>query len=563
MSLLDLSDKIFLEIFDYLYLTEIIYSFHDIMCQHPRLHDLITNQLRSVNISKVDFRLMTKSQFLYACEQIKAQANYAERIQDLTLSNEYTFGQIRLFLSHISFDQLTNIRKLTLIQPALDEYHILFPTRLAQLTHLTLENPECDDDEKIILIDEMNDLVELTIKSDYTVQFRSQYNRVEKLFVSHVDIVDLIGLSTFFPNLNYLDITLFGNETELIEIQIPLLTVLKLRSYDVIHELCEKFLSNFPQLKQLYYSNEIDCTKQDYIDGSTCRKFLERLPLLELFEIDVYLYYTEYTNICELAASFQNEFYLSKNWNIVCESPPQTKDYHIYSVPLPEQTDFYITSDSLVSSAVLPIDDCYRNVQYLGLDMTLNWPVVTRFYPHINTLELTQTNHSQMIPTVSILSYLNKSMFLSNLEKLILPSPCHFDDTLLRYLLQQSALNIKNLDISCHYLLHLIKTNILQPPLPIHILTLRDDYLPNKDRQIFIEFFRSSLHCLTLFLQNHASLSETIEMFLDQFQHLFSLDVLVHDPISMLIHVQLCQMIQQRPHVGAELRPTNIRIWQK
>ena len=54
-----------------------------------------------------------------------------------------------------------------------------------------------------------------------------------------------------------------------------------------------------------------------------------------------------------------------------------------------------------------------------------------------------------------------------------------------------------------------------------------------------------------------------MELFLDRFQVLFSLDVLVNDPVSMLIHVQLCQMLQQRPQAGAELRPMNIRIWQK
>ncbi|CAF4417646.1 unnamed protein product, partial [Adineta steineri] len=40
------------------------------------------------------------------------------------------------------------------------------------------------------------------------------------------------------------------------------------------------------------------------------------------------------------------------------------------------------------------------------------------------------------------------------------------------------------------------------------------------------------------------------------------LDILLNDPISMLIHVQLCQMLQQRSDASAELRPTNIRIWQ-
>ncbi|CAF4398735.1 unnamed protein product, partial [Rotaria magnacalcarata] len=71
--------------------------------------------------------------------------------------------------------------------------------------------------------------------------------------------------------------------------------------------------------------------------------------------------------------------------------------------------------------------------------MTSNWPLVTRFFPNIKSLELVQEDHSKMIPPHSILSYLNKSMFLSKIRKLILPYPCHFDDTLLRSLLQQSA----------------------------------------------------------------------------------------------------------------------------
>ena len=37
-----------------------------------------------------------------------------------------------------------------------------------------------------------NELIELTIQSKYSVQFRSQYCRVEKLIISHVNLIDLI-----------------------------------------------------------------------------------------------------------------------------------------------------------------------------------------------------------------------------------------------------------------------------------------------------------------------------------------------------------------------------------
>jgi hypothetical protein len=563
MSLLDFSDDIFLDIFDYFYFSEILYSFYDLMRYNHRFNELINTRLRSINLSKIDLRFMSKSQFLSTCRYIKSQPKYFEKIHHLILSNEYTFGQIRLLLSQISFDQLTNLKKLTLIQPALDEYHILFPTILSPLTHLTLENPECDDEGRIILIDEMNELIELNITSKYSVQFRSQYNRIERLTISQYNLIDLIGFSTFFPNLHYLDITLFGTEVDLTQIHIPLLTVLKLRSYDVQHQLCEKFVENLLQLRELFYSNNIDGTNTYVVDGYRCQTFVERLPLLEKFEIDLNLFNIEETDICEVAGSFQTEFYLSKDWNIVCESPPNSTSFHVYSVPLPPSTELHTTTDSLVSSPVLPVDDCYTHIHYLGLNMTSNWPSVTRFYPNVDTLELSQLNHSKMIPTFSILSYLNKSIFLSNLRKLILPSPCHFDQTFLRHLLQQSATNIRNLDISCNYLIELIKSDMLESPLPIRILTLRDDYLSLNDRKIFMDFFQSNLQCLELYLQNNPSLPETIQLFLDQFQSLYSLDVLLNDPISMLIHVQLCQMIQQRPQVGAELRPMNIRIWQK
>lgn len=563
MSLLDFSDDVLLDIFDYLYLSETLYSFYDIMRHNNRLNELINNNLRSINLSKVDLRLMTKSQFLFTCRYIKSQPKFYERIHELIISNEFTFGQIRLLFSQISLEQLTNLKKLTLIQPTLDEYHILFPTKASQLTHLTLENPECDDDERIILIDELNELIELNIESKQFVQFRSQYDRIEKLTISQLSVIDLIGFPTFFPNLHYLDITLTGTETDLTQIHIPLLTVLKLRSYNVQHNLCEKFLLSFSQLRELYYSNNIDCTNTYLVDGFRCQNFIEHFVLLEKFEINIYLFNTEFTDICEVVGSFQTDFYLSKNWNIVCESRPQSDDFHIYSIPLPTISDFHTTTDSFVSSSVLHVDNPYVNVNYLELNMTSNWPLVTRFFPNVHTLVLSQLNHSKIIKTFSILSYLNKSMFLTNLHKLILPSPCHFDDSLLRDLLQQSAPNIINLEISCQYLIHLIKSNVLQSPLPIRILTLHDDYLLVNDRKLFIDFFQENLQCLSLYLQNNNSLPETIQLFLDQFQSLYSLDVYVNDPISMLIHVKLCQLIQQRPQVGAELRPTNIRIWQK
>lgn len=563
MSLFDLSEEIFLEIFDYLYLSEIIYTFYQFFHYDRRLKDMIVNQLRRTYLSKVDLRFMTKSQFLFTCQLIKSHSKALDQIHHLILSNEYSFGQIRLFLSQISFDQLIHLEQLTLIQPALDEYHILFPTKLSPLKQLTLENPECDDDGRIIPIDELHQLIELKISSEHSVQFRSQYDRVEKLTISQYNLLDFIGFPTFFPSLRYLDIFLIGTDLDFTPIQLPHLEILKLSTYEVQHDLCEKFISYFPQLKQLYYSNDIDGTNTYIVDGYRCQTLIEPLNALEKFEIDISFYNMEETDICELAASFQTEFYLSKHWNIVCESPPNSNDFHIYSVPLPPASELYTTSDSLVSASVLPVDDCYANIHHLAINMTSNWPLVPRFYPNVQTIELSQMNSSKVIPTVSILSFLNKSIFLVNLRKLILPSPCHFDQGLLRHLLEQSAPNISNLDISCNYLLALIKSNILQTPGSIRILTLRDDYLPLNDRAIFLNFFQKNLQCLALFLPNNTAITETIQLFLEQFQMLYSLDVLIHDPISMLIHVQLCQMIQQRPQAGAELRPTNIRIWQK
>ncbi|CAF4144454.1 unnamed protein product, partial [Rotaria sp. Silwood2] len=355
MSLLAFPDEILLDIFDYLYFYEIIYSFYELIHHNDRIHELINTRLRSINLSKIDLRYMIKSQFMFTCRYIKSKENFLEKIHDLTLSNQYTFGEIRLFLSQISFDQMINIKKLYLIQPALDEYHILFPTKLSHLTHLTLENPECSDNNRIILIDEMNELIELNIISKNSVQFRSEYCRLEKLIVSQLNLIDLIGFSTFFPNLHYLDITLTGTEIELNQIRIPLLTVLKLRSYNVEHNLCERFLLNLLQLRVLYYSNTIQCTKTFIVDGYRCQTLIERLPLLEEFEINLYLCNTYSTDICEIAGSFQSSFYLAKNWNIVCESRSNSNDYHVYSVPMPSFTQLDTTADSLVSSAVLPV----------------------------------------------------------------------------------------------------------------------------------------------------------------------------------------------------------------
>ncbi|CAF0750818.1 unnamed protein product [Adineta ricciae] len=563
MSLLKFPEEILLDIFEYFYFSELIYSFYDIMCVKPHFEELITTRLRSINLSKVDLRCMTKSQFLYMCRYFKSHLDSLDQIQHLILSNQYTFGQIRSFLSQVSFDQLIHLRKLHLIQPALDEYHILFPTRSTQLKHLILDNPECDDNGRVILIDEMDELVTLTIQSDHSIQFRSQYNRIENLTLKKLNFLDLIGFSTFFPNLHYLDVTLTGTDIDLSQVHLPLLTILKLRSSRVPHDLCEHFFLNLLQLRQLFYSNEIDCRKIPVVDGYRCQAFIEQLPLLEEFQLDLHLLNTHSTDICEITGSFQNAFYLSKNWNIVCESRVHSNCFHIYSVPMEISAELSITTDSFVSSPVLPIDNLYGNVQHLKLNMTANWPLVTRFFPSVDSLELSQLTHSRMIPTISIISYLNKSIFLSKLNKLILPSPCHFDDTLLCYLLQQSAPNISNLDISCHYLLRLIKEEKLQSPLPIRILTLRDDYLPAADQKLFIDFFKPSLTCLSLFLQNNNSLSDTIQSFLDEFRLLFSLDILLNDLVSMLIHVQLCQMLQQRPKASAELRPMNIRIWQK
>ena len=563
MSLLIFPDEVLLDIFDYLSFTEIIAAFYETMLHNRRIQNLINNQLRAMHVSSIDLRSMTKSQFLHTCRTLRSQENVCEKIHSLTLSNEETFGQIRLFTTHLPLDQMVHLKQLTLIRPSLDEYHILFPTHVSSLTHLTLQYPECDDDGRVILIDEMADLIELTVRSEASVQFRSEYNRVERLTISQLNLIDLIGFSTFFPNLRYLDLTLTGTDMDLNQIHIPLLSVLKLRAWKVSHELCEKFVRQLPQLRELFYSNDVQWTRNSLVDGYRFQKLIEHMPLLELFEIDVHLVKTQSTDICELAASFQNPFYLSKNWNIVCESRPNSSDFHIYSIPISNTLKLEIAADSFVSSAVLPVDNPHARVNYLRLNMTSNWPLVTRFFPNVDTLELLQINASKVIPALSILSYLNKSMFLSQIRKLILPSPCHFDGVLLNYLLQQSAPNINHLDVSCQYLLGLIKTNAVQSPLPIRTLILRNDDLPLDDTDVFIEFFKTQLHCLSLNLPNNESTPHTIELFLDRCQALYSFDVFFNDALPMSLHVQLCKMLQQRPQTGAELRPTNIRIWQK
>ena len=563
MSLLIFPDEVLLDIFDYLSFTEIIAAFYETMLYNRRIQNLINSRLRAMHVSTIDLRSMTKSQFLHTCRTLRSQENVCEKIRSLTLSNEYTFGQIRLFTTHMPLDQMVYLKRLTLIRPSLDEYHILFPTHVSSLTHLTLQYPESNDDGRVILIDEMPDLIELTVRSDASVQFRSEYNRVERLTVSELNLIDLIGFSTFFPNLRYLDITLTGTDMDLNQIQIPLLSVLKLRAWKVSHDVCEKFIRQMPHLRELFYSNDVQWAKNALVDGYRCQKLIESLPLLEAFEIDLYLAKTQAIDICELAASFQNPFYLSKNWNIICETRPNSNDFHVYSIPTSNISNLEIAADSFVSSAVLPVDDPHGHVNYLKLNMTPNWPLVTRFFPNVDTLELFQINSAKVIPTLSILSYLNKSMFLSKLRKLILSSPCHFDGTLLNYLLQQSAPNINHLDVSCQYLLRLIKTNALQSPLPIRTLILRHDDLRSDDTDVFIEFFKAQLQCLSLHLPNNESASGTIELFLDQCQALYSFNVFFTDALSMSSHVQLCKMLQQRPQTGAELRPTNIRIWQK
>lgn len=563
MSLLTFPDEVLFDIFDYLYFYEIIYSFYDLQCDNRQIHEFINKRLRSINLSKIDLRLMTKAQFTFLIRFLLTNESFFDKIHSLILSNEYTYGEIRLFTNEISFDQMINLKRLHLIRPVFDEYHILFPEEVSQLTHLTIENPGCDENNRVILIDEMPELIELNIYSKYSVQFRSEYSRLERLTVSQINLIDLIGFSTFFPNLHYLDIILTGTDNDLNKIHIPLLTVLKLRASNLQHSLCEKFILNFLQLRELYYSNTIVCTSSFIFDGNKCQSLIERVPLLEKFEINLHLLNAHSTDICELAASFQTSFYLSKHWNIVCESQSDSNHYRIYSLPITSFTELHSTTDSLVSSAVFPVDDPYDKINYFKLSMTSNWPLVTRFYPNVEILELNQINHSQMIPTHSILSYLNKSIFLSNIRKLILPSPCYFDDTLLRNLLQQSALNIDNLDVSCDYLIRLIKNDLLECPLSIRFLTLRDNYLSANDRDVFIKYVKSNVNCLSLNLQNNNTLPETVQLILDECQFLFSFHGATNHPMSMFAHVQLCQLIQKRPQSSAELRPTSILIWQK
>lgn len=563
MSLLLFPDEVLLDIFDYLSFTELIRTFYEIMSQNQRIQQLISQRLRSVYLSEVDLRDMTKSQFLFLGRFIRSKDEFCERIRFLTLSNRYTFGEIRLFLSLIPFDRLSNLKCLTLIEPTLDEYRILFPNIVSSLTHLILEYPESDEEDRVVLIDEMPELIELTIRSNGSVQFRSQYDRLEKLVVSRVNLIDLIGFSTFFPNLHYLDLTILGAQMDYNQIKIPLLTVLKLRSEDVEHESCEKFIRQFPQLRELFYSNHIDCAENSLVDGQVMERLLQSLPLLEVFGIDLHLYEAQKTDICQLVATFQTPFFLSKHWNIVCECKPNARDFHVYSLPISDLPKLEISTESLVSSAVVPIDDPFSDVTHLRINMTSNWPLVTRFFSNVQTLELFQSNSSSVIPSLSILSYLNKSMFLSKLRKLILLHPCRFEDVLLRHLLQQSATSIEYLDVPCQYFLRLIKTNVLQAPLPVRFLILRHDYLPAEDVEVFLEFFQNSLKGLSLYLPNNESITEILELFLDRFVLLYSLNIHFNDSLSMLGHVEICKVIQRRPQVGAELRPTNIRIWQK
>ncbi|CAF4153283.1 unnamed protein product [Rotaria sp. Silwood2] len=397
--------EIFHTIFDYLKTIDLLYAF-------VKINPYVNTILHSYPRIQLNFKSMKKSTFYFICEHI-----HPNQIQSLVLSDdEYTPGQIKLFMSllpliqfnnlqHISIDQIADGNLLCLMLSHLENNVRIHSLSVnSELIDINIKNARSITD----ILTTLPSLKYLSfIDSSLLITLRQPLSKVTHLTIYSCLFNDLRIIFRWIPNLRYLKISVpFHDDILTSDHVLPHLSSLIIKSQSsMLFNQLENFLSFTPSLKHLTLET---MGEQAMLDGRRWEMLIKtKLPYLTEFALNITPEENDMTADGVLS-HFQNSFWtIDKHWQMACLISTMTQTcVQLFSVPQFSPTDsWYPPEEGFINHSLnhyLFHEDCtHLRVSHFPSEI-----LAPLFFKHIRilSLECTTDNIDQIQKIVDLFS---------------------------------------------------------------------------------------------------------------------------------------------------------------
>ncbi|CAF1322766.1 unnamed protein product [Rotaria sordida] len=302
-----LPNEIFIEIFEFLSIFDIFYSFN-------QLNNYFNQLIRTIPLH-VNFKNIQKSIFDRFCQFLLSNSDVKNQIYTLVLSNKDTSDQIKTFLSLFSLNEFLHLHSLTLIQV---EENILQKLKLIIPLIPQLHSFHLFDSNDIYLTDPLTSNLE--ILSIPTLSSINKFSSITNLTISACSLDQLFHyLFKYAPMLTYLNIqylssyysytTNYSNIDFMKAIHLKELIISNFEYKFEDFKLLAKYIPKLTSLKfyGTYDLDMIDANQWEYL-------IISLLPYLDTFKfIFNYIYKPNDNHIEDKLNKFQTDFWIKQH----------------------------------------------------------------------------------------------------------------------------------------------------------------------------------------------------------------------------------------------------------
>ncbi|CAF1494892.1 unnamed protein product [Adineta steineri] len=326
MKFESIPNEIFIEIFEFLSIFDIFYSFN-------QLNDHFNELIRTIPLH-LNFKYIQKSTFDRFCKFLLTNPDVKNQVYSLKLSNKDTCGQINEFLSFFSLDEFIHLHSLTLIQvkenslqklksilpliPQLHSFHLLDSNDI-QLTYPLPSNLQILTIPTLSSIDKLSSITNLTISGCSIDQL---LNHLFK-YAPMLTYLNIQYLSSYYSTItNYSNVN-FTKAVHLKELVIS--------NFQYKFEDLKCLVKYIPKLITLKFTGTYDL---DMIDANQWESLIKSsLSCLETFKfIFNYIYKPNDNHMEDRFNQFQTDFWIKQHqWHT--EYSLSNHSALIYTVP--------------------------------------------------------------------------------------------------------------------------------------------------------------------------------------------------------------------------------------
>ncbi|CAF3636761.1 unnamed protein product [Rotaria sordida] len=440
-----LPNEIFIEIFEFLSIFDIFYSFN-------QLNNYFNQLIRTIPLH-VNFKNIQKSIFDRFCQFLLSNSDVKNQIYTLVLSNKDTSDQIKTFLSLFSLNEFLHLHSLTLIQV---EENILQKLKLIIPLIPQLHSFHLFDSNDIYLTDPLTSNLE--ILSIPTLSSINKFSSITNLTISACSLDHLFHyLFKYVPMLTYLNIqylssyysytTNYSNIDFMKAIHLKELIISNFEYKFEDFKLLAKYIPKLTSLKfyGTYDLDMIDANQWEYL-------IISLLPYLDTFKfIFNYIYKPNDNHIEDKLNKFQTDFWIKQHqW--YTEYSLSNYSALIYTIPYMLNSYTLELDSNRYSNQLIKT---FNNVKNLTIYHTTIRGSGGRYFSNVTSLTILPPKYAYR-PQLGIqaIKSLKNIVNLSNLKYLGISFEFKIKDAYVLLRILQEAPKISSIMISIRTLEH-------------------------------------------------------------------------------------------------------------